>query len=115
MTDPLPPAPPVRSVDEETLLARAYLSRVAEPASLAMWQFVGAHGPVEAARRIRTGEVPEPIAALTAARRCTAEPSADLDAAQHHGIRLVTPESPDWPHLAIGALERTAQRLSDLT
>ncbi len=96
-------------VDDDTLLARAYLSRVAEPASLALWTFVDRLGPIESARLIRIGQVPEVIAGLTAARRDRAEPGVDLDAAEHHGIRLVVPESADWPHLAVGALERVAR------
>jgi DNA processing protein len=64
--------------------------------------------PVEAAHLIRIGRVPAPIAALTEARRRSADPEADLEAAMHHGIRLLVPESMEWPHLAIGALERVA-------
>jgi DNA processing protein len=94
-------------VSDEVQLARAYLSRVAEPASLAIWEFVSAYGPVVAAAAIRRGQVPAPVATLTAARR-RCDPYADLEAAAHHGIRLISPESPDWPHLAIGALERVA-------
>ena len=63
VTHPLASAHPSAAIDDDIVLARAYLSRVAEPASLALWEFVGAHGPVEAARRIRAGAVPEPIAA----------------------------------------------------
>ena len=94
------------------LLARAYLSRVAEPASLALWEFVHDCGPEEAARLIRLGQVPDRIAALTAARRALADPVADLEAAEHAGTRLVVPESADWPHLALSALERTARLCS---
>jgi DNA processing protein len=65
-------------------------------------------GPVEAARLIRRGQVPDAVDGLTQARRHNADPAADLDAALHRGIRLVVPESPDWPHLALGALERVA-------
>jgi DNA processing protein len=101
---------PDGAVDDEVVIARAYLSRVAEPASLALWSFVGEHGPVAAAELIRAGTVPEPISALTAARRAGADPLADLDAAGHNGARLVVPESPDWPHLAFGALERVGRQ-----
>jgi DNA processing protein len=103
-------SPPGGAVDEEVLLARAYLSRVAEPASLALWDFVSDHGPVAAAELIRAAAAPEPISALTAARRHTADPAADLEAAMHNSTRLVVPESPDWPHLAFGALERVARQ-----
>src|ERR1700722_2403696 len=96
------------SVPDAILLARAYLSRVAEPASLVLWDWVRRHGVVDAAQAIQTGDVPPNVAALTAARRHTADPHADMDAAQRLGIRLVVPESADWPHLAVGALERAA-------
>ena len=97
------------TVVEDELVARAYLSRVAEPASRAVWEFVRDHGPLEAADRIRSGSPgaanPDVLAA-TAARRDVADGAADLDAARRHGIRLVVPEHPDWPHIAAGALER---------
>lgn len=98
--------PPALVVLDDVLVARAYLSRVAEPGSIAMWEFVRAHGPVEAAERIRTREVPDAVAAATAARRHDADPAADLEAARRHGIRLVVPEHGDWPEIAAGALQR---------
>jgi DNA processing protein len=98
------------TVDDEILRARAYLSRVAEPASLTLWNFVTEQGPVAAAELIRSDAAPESISVLTGARRATADPGADLDAAAHNGARLVVPESPDWPHLAFGALERVARQ-----
>lgn len=97
-------------VPDDVLLARAYLSRVAEPAHLAVWSFVSETGPVEAAAAIRTGDVPAPVRRATEARRAAADPAADLDAASRHDIRLVTPESADWPHFAFGALERAGAR-----
>jgi DNA processing protein len=42
----------------------------------------------------------------TSARRVSADPGADLEAAERHGVRLVVPESEEWPHFAFGALER---------
>lgn len=98
-----------REIDEVTLLCRAYLSRVGEPGSYLLWDFVRREGPIEAARAIRNGSAPDGVLALTEARRQTADAGADLDAADHHGIRLVVPESDDWPVLAFGALERVAQ------
>ena len=91
----------------EVALARAYLSRVAEPATVAVWAWVRAVGPVEAAATIRTGRVPADVARETEARRAACDPHADLEAAERHGIRLVTPEDGDWPHFALGALDRT--------
>ena len=97
-------------VDMDILRARAYLSRVAEPASPELWLFVEEHGPVEAARRIRAGDATS-VALVTGARAAEADPDADLDAAQRHDIELVVPESDRWPHLALAALGRVADRL----
>ena len=94
-------------IDDETLLARAFLSRVAEPTSIPVWDWVRRVGPIVAADTIRSGRVSADVAAATEARRHSADPAADLDAAQRHGIRLLVPESPDWPHFALAALERT--------
>lgn len=96
-------------VDEAVLLARAYLSRVAEPASVPVWRFVRRVGPVAAAAAIVEGSAPAQVAAATQARRHQADPHADLDAAARHGVRLLVPESPDWPHFALGALERAGR------
>jgi DNA processing protein len=99
---------------EDVLLARAYLNRVAEPASLALWDWVRRLRPIDAARTVRAGDAPPDVAGQTKARRRTADPQADLDAAERLGIRLVTPESADWPHLGLGALERVAlERVSN--
>ena len=106
MTGPVGPAP----VDEAVLRARAYLSRVAEPANVAMWEWVRRLGPVEAAATIRTGAVPDAVASATAARRDRIDVDADLEAAERHGIRLVAPEHGEWPHFALAAMEATAER-----
>jgi DNA processing protein len=96
---------------EAIRLARAYLSRVAEPASLPVWAFVVRHGPVEAAARIRAGEVPGQVDAATSARRHSADPAADLESADRHGIRLVVPESAEWPHFAFASLHSATRSL----
>jgi DNA processing protein len=101
-----PQCPP--EVPEEVLLARAYLSRVAEPATYALWRFVDDVGPIAAAEAVRAGSAPAPVMSACAARRAECDPLADLDAADRHGIRLVVPESAQWPHLAMGALHRRA-------
>jgi DNA processing protein len=98
-------------VSDEVLLARAFLCRVAEPASVPLWDFVRCEGPVAAAAAIRSGDVPSEVAAATSARRGSADPEADLDAGLRHGIRLVAPESPDWPHFALAALDAAVLRL----
>ncbi|PZS31084.1 MAG: DNA-protecting protein DprA [Pseudonocardiales bacterium] len=96
-------------VTDVILLARAFLSRVAEPACIPVWDLVRRLGPVEAARVICDGMGSPDVSAATAARRDHVDAQADLDAAQRHGIRLVVPESADWPHFAFAALERTGQ------
>lgn len=100
----------MRGVSEEVLLARAYLSRVAEPCSVPLWDFVRRDGPVAVAAAIRSGTAPDGITAATEARRAVADPEADLDAAERHGLRLVVPESPDWPHFALSCLEHAGAR-----
>jgi DNA processing protein len=97
------------AVGDEVLLARAYLSRVAEPASGAVWRWVERLGPIEAAEVVRSGRASDPVLlAATEARRTSADAEADLDAAARLGLRLIVPESTSWPHFALGALGRRA-------
>jgi DNA processing protein len=84
-------------VDPEVLLARAYLSRVAEPPAPALVALVAEVGPVEAADRVRAGKVAERVAAETSSRRAIDRAAADLDAAAAAGMRLICPEHPEWP------------------
>jgi DNA processing protein len=81
----------------DVLVARAYLSRVAEPPAPALARLVAETGPLEAAERVSGGHVDELVAAETRARRAVHRESADLDAAAAAGARLVTPEHPEWP------------------
>ncbi|MDP9116407.1 MAG: DNA-processing protein DprA [Actinomycetota bacterium] len=101
-------------MDEQILLARAFLSRVAEPASAAVWRLVRDRGPVAAARAIQDATAPQDVRQLTDARRTWVDPSADLEAAERHGIRLIGPESAQWPHFALSALEHAGTRLAHL-
>jgi len=89
--------------ETDVLLARAYLSRVAEPPAAALARFVAELGPVEAANRVARGAVPEPVARETSARRTVDRAAADLDAAWACGARLLTPEHEQWPHWAFAA------------
>ncbi|MFD1519475.1 DNA processing protein DprA, partial [Pseudonocardia yunnanensis] len=68
-------------VAEDVLLARAYLSRVAEAPAVALAGFVAEVGPVEAAQRVQEGRVSEAVAGETGARRVVRRAAADLDAA----------------------------------
>ena len=97
-------------VSDDVLLARAVLSRVSEPSSVAVWRIVAREGPVAALHALRTGRYGNDTFAAHAVRVAEADPFADLEAAQRHGIRLVVPESDEWPHFAFGALEATARR-----
>ncbi len=87
----------------EVLRARAYLSRVAEPPAPGLAAFVAAVGPVEAASRVRAGDVPDPVAGETAARRTVDRAGADLAAADAAGARLLVPEDAAWPREAFAA------------
>jgi DNA processing protein len=84
--------------------ARAYLSRVAEPPAAALARFVDMVGPVAAAARVWAGDVPDAVAAETAARRSVDRTDADLAAARAVGARLLVPEEPDWPQWAFAPL-----------
>jgi DNA processing protein len=95
-------------VSDEVLLARALLSRVVEPGSVPAWLLVETEGPLDAVRAIRTGAWRTERFGAEAARLTTADAEADLDVAQRHGIRLVVPESDEWPHFAFAAFDRPA-------
>ena len=103
LTTPGPGVPAV--VPEEVLRARAYLLRVAEPPSWDLVRFVERRGPVEAADRIRRGEVPAAVGERVLARRGHDHVDADLDAGTTVGARLLVPEDPGWPAWAFGAFE----------
>ncbi|MGY1812168.1 DNA-processing protein DprA [Blastococcus sp. SYSU D00820] len=92
-----PAAPGVRR-------ARAWLSRAAEPGSVALWRFVEDHGAVAAVRLLRSGGAPESIRSLLGVRVQQDGSVADLARAQRCGARLVTPEDDEWPALALHAL-----------
>ncbi|MEO6702873.1 MAG: DNA-processing protein DprA [Jatrophihabitantaceae bacterium] len=96
--------------DGELQLAAAYLSRVAEPAAVALWHFVGEHGYLGAAAAVRAGDVPAEVAACTEARRDNADPHADLAAAERNDIRLLTPADDQWPHFAFAALNAAGRK-----
>ena len=94
--------------DESVILARAFLSRVTEPASIPVWDWVRRHGPVAAAESIQAGDVPPDVAHATAARRTAVRADDDLAAAERLGMRLIVPEGPEWPHFALSSLEAAA-------
>ena len=88
-------------------LARAYLSRVAEPPAPALAQLVASIGPELAAARIRCGNVAESVAKETSARRDVDLAEQDLCLAEASGARLLVPEDEDWPAVAFHDFERS--------
>jgi DNA processing protein len=97
-------------VTDEVLLARALISRVAEPSSIRVWRLVRREGPVEAAKALCAGRAGDDLFNAEAARAARADIYADLEAAQRHDIRLVVPEADEWPHFAFAALEAAGLR-----
>jgi len=97
-------------VNDEVLLARAVLSRVSEPSSVAVWRIVEREGPMAAVQALRAGRYGKDTLTAHAVRVAEADPFADLEAAQRHGVRLIVPESDEWPHFAFAALGVTARR-----
>ena len=90
------------STEDETR-AWAYLSRVAEAPCAELIGLVQRAGPVEAAERIRRGEVDAELAHRTEARRdidCAAD---DLEILKRRGGRLITPDHDEWPGLAFAS------------
>jgi DNA processing protein len=97
----------------DLLEAAAYLSRVAEPSSPALYGLVQRLGYLDAAAAVRAGAVDERVAAATEARRSSADGRADLDAAQRNGIRLLLPGDAEWPDFALASLYgRAARRMA---
>ncbi|MEV6911239.1 DNA-processing protein DprA [Amycolatopsis sp. NPDC051071] len=82
---------------EADRIARSYLLRVAEPPAPALVDFVGEHGPVIAAERVRRGDCPPKVRDETAARRAHDYAGRDLDRAAAGETRLVIPEDDEWP------------------
>jgi DNA processing protein len=98
------------TASEQTRLAAAYLSRVAEPACVPLWMLVERYGYVSAAAAVRCGEVPPEVRTATEARRTSTDAEADLEAADRCGVRLVLPEDGDWPHFALAAINAAGRR-----
>jgi DNA processing protein len=88
---------------EPTLRAWAYLSRVVEPPCAELGALVDRVGPVEAAERVRRGQVDDILARHTEARREIDRAADDLDVLAHRGGRLITPDDDEWPILALAA------------
>lgn len=101
-------------VSDDVLIARAFLNRIAEPACIPLWDLVRKVGPVETVSMIRSGTAGSHVAGATVARIASTDPHADLEAADRHGLRLVVPESDEWPHFALSSLEWTGSARAEL-
>jgi DNA processing protein len=84
--------------------ARAWLSRAVEPGTIDFWRYVEDVGPVDAVRRLRSGQAPERIRSLVGARAHDDATLADLARAERCGARLLVPEDDEWPALPLHAL-----------
>ena len=91
-----------------TLRAWAYLSRVVEPPCVELAVLVDCVGPVEAAERVRRGQVDDDLAHHTEARREIDRATDDLELLARRGGRLITPDDDEWPMLAFAAFDGVA-------
>jgi DNA processing protein len=91
------------AVFDPTLPAWAYLSRVAEPPCAELAALVDSVGPVEAAERVRSGQVDAELARHTTARRGIDRAAEDLALLARRGGRLITVGDDEWPVLAFNA------------
>jgi DNA processing protein len=95
----------------EVRLARAWLSRAAEPGSVDLWRFVQQVGPVDAQAALRSGGAPPGVQALVG-RRLEEDLSAeDLFRAERCGGRLVVPEDDEWPAQSLHCLTIAAHEI----
>ena len=83
-----------------TLRAWAYLSRVVEPPCAELAALVSGVGPIEAAERVRRGQVDDVLARHTEARREIDRAADDLELLTRRDGRLITPDDDEWPMLA---------------
>jgi DNA processing protein len=88
---------------DATQRAWAYLSRVVEPPCAELATLVARVGPVEAAERVRRGQVDENVARRTEARREIDRAVQDLELLARRGGRLVTSGDDEWPTRALTA------------
>jgi DNA processing protein len=86
-----------------TLRAWAYLSRVVEPPCAELAALVDRVGPVDAAERVRRGQVGDSLTHRTEARREIDRAADDLEWLARRGGRLITPDDDEWPILAFAA------------
>ncbi|BBX44033.1 DNA-processing protein DprA [Mycobacterium cookii] len=90
-------------MSDVTSRAWAYLSRVTEPPCAELAALISRVGPVEAAERVRRGDVDEALARRTEARRDIDRAADDLESLARRGGRLISPDDDEWPALAFAA------------
>lgn len=78
-------------------LARATLTRVAEPGDVELAAFVAKHGAPEACAAIRSGDYPGRGATGYRLRIEEAAPERDLAEGARKGLRLICPGDVEWP------------------
>jgi DNA processing protein len=93
---------------DTTQRAWAYLSRVVEPPCAELAALVARVGPVEAAERVRRGQVDDALAQRTQARREIDRTVEDLELLARRGGRLIASDDDEWPALAFTAFGGTA-------
>lgn len=91
-------------MSDDTRLALAYLSRVAEPPCPELAALVKRFGPVEAADRIKSSDVDDvELARRTEARRGIDCAARDLELLARRGGRLLSADDDEWPFLSFTA------------
>lgn len=96
---------------DDTSLALAYLSRVAEPPCPELAALLRRVGPVDAAARVKSGDVADDLARRTEARRGIDSAADDLELLARRGGRLVSPYDAEWPLLSFTAFAGADHRL----
>jgi len=86
----------MRLPTDDVRLARQALLHAGEPGDWSLTRFVAANGPVEAVRRLWSGDDPAKDG-RHAARLRAADVERELERADAAGARLVCPEDPEWP------------------
>lgn len=97
-------------MSDDTQLALAYLSRVAEPPCPELTALVKRIGPVEAAARIKSGRVDDGLARRTEARRGIDCAAQDLEVLARRDGRLITADDDEWPLLSFVAFANVDHR-----
>jgi DNA processing protein len=99
------------NIDAAELHAWAYLSRVVEPPCPELAALVEDVGPVEAADRVRRGEVDDPLSSRSEARRDFDRAAEDLAVLARLGGRLIVRGSAELSGVAFTSFADVAARI----